>query len=72
MRKISFLFILIACMAGAGTAHAQADRQHVRKGNQLFRKGDFEKAALEYRKALSVNEGNTQAIYNLGVASLQQ
>ena len=65
----------ILCIALAlmfcGQVSAQTDRQHVRKGNMLFRKGDFSNAALEYQKALSKNENNTQAIYNLGCAALQ-
>ena len=72
MGKTRLILILLAWMAIAVTAQAQADRQHVRKGNQLFRKGDFANAALEYQKALSANENNTQAIYNLGVTALQQ
>lgn len=72
MGKIRLITILMAWMALAVSVQAQTDRQHVRRGNQLFRKGDYAKAALEYQKALSVNEGNTQAIYNLGVTALQQ
>ena len=72
MGKTRLIFILLAWMAIAASVQAQTDRQYVRRGNQLFRKGDFAKAALEYQKALSANENNTQAIYNLGVAALQQ
>ena len=72
MGKIRLISFLFAWMALAVSMQAQTDRQHVRKGNQLFRKGDFANATLEYQKALSANEGNTQAIYNLGVTALQQ
>ena len=72
MARIRLITFLAAWMVLAVSVHAQTDRQHVRRGNQLFRKGDFANAALEYQKALSANEGNTHAIYNLGVTALQQ
>ena len=41
-------------------------------GNQLYRQGKFDKAELEYKKALSKNENNPQALYNMGLVALQQ
>jgi len=40
-------------------------------GNKYFRSGAYEKADLEYQKAMSINENNTQAIYNHGCAAMQ-
>ena len=71
MRLFKHLAILMALLIIPASVLAQADRLHVRKGNRLFRKGDFNGASLEYQKALSANDANTQAIYNLGVAALQ-
>jgi len=59
-----------AFAAFATQAMAQTDRQFIRKGNRLFRKGDYSNALLQYQKALSANENNTTAIYNLGCAAL--
>ena len=56
----------------ATAASAQTDRQYVRMGNQLYRQGKFDKAELEYKKALSKNENNPQALYNMGLVALQQ
>lgn len=67
-RGASVALLLIVATA----ANAQTDRQYVRMGNQLYRQGKFDKAELEYKKALSKNENNSQALYNLGLAALQQ
>jgi Ca-activated chloride channel family protein len=48
------------------------DRQYIRQGNKLYRQQGFDKAEVEYRKALAKNPRNTQAMYNLGCALMQQ
>ena len=66
------LHILLTAVALAATldASAQDDRYYVRNGNKLFRQGQHEKAELEYRKALTQNDQNTQALYNIGCAMM--
>ncbi len=54
------------------TANAQADRQHIRQGNKLYRQEKYDKAEVEYQKALAANQRNPQAIYNLGCAMMMQ
>ena len=71
MRFFQYMAFLVALLIIPASAIAQADRLHVRKGNKLFRKGDFNGASLEYQKALSANDTNPQATYNLGCAALQ-
>ena len=51
---------------------AQTDRQHIRDGNRLYRQQKFDKAEVEYRKAVDKNKENPQAYYNLGCALMQQ
>ena len=51
---------------------AQSDRMYVRSGNKYYRQQNFVKAEAEYRKSLSVNPENPQALYNLGCALLMQ
>ncbi len=51
---------------------AQSDRQFIRNGNRLYRQQNYAKAEIEYRKALSKNPSNPQALYNLGTALLMQ
>lgn len=69
MKKFLFL-ALLALYAICGMA--QADRQYVRSGNKFYRQQNFVKAEAEYRKSLSVNPDNPQALYNLGCALLMQ
>lgn len=52
-----------------------ADRHFIRKGNRIFHENVQEspsKAEVEYRKALTANPSNPQAMYNLGCALLAQ
>lgn len=53
-------------------ADAQTDRQLVRDGNRLFDKQQYDKAEIQYRKAVSKNPSNPQAVYNLGCALMMQ
>ena len=57
------------------TTGAQTDRAYIRKGNRTMRAG-AEGGAVDsevfYRKALSVNNYNAQAMYNLGCALMAQ
>ena len=66
------ILLVLAVVVSAAGAQAQTDRQYVRNGNKYFRKGDYKRADMEYRKALSVNESNTQALYNRGCAIMQE
>lgn len=66
-------YLLLAFLAlYAVCGMAQADRQYVRSGNKFYRQQNFVKAEGEYRKSLSVNPENPQALYNLGCALLMQ
>ena len=62
----------VALLLMALTASAQSDRQYVRQGNDLFRRGDYPNAEVSYRKALEKNSKNPQAQYNLGNALMAQ
>lgn len=69
MKKLLFIFLLAVY---ALTGFAQADRQYIRSGNKFYRQQNFVKAEAEYRKSLSANPDNPQALYNLGCALLMQ
>ncbi len=71
MRGLKYIFILMAVFVCTG-AFAQVDRQYIRNGNKLFHQQNYAKAEVEYRKAISKNPNNAQAIYNLGNALLMQ
>lgn len=67
-RILSIYIILMSCLC----VMAQTDRQHIRKGNRLYRQQKFDKSEIDYRKAIYKNENNPQALYNLGCALMQQ
>ena len=48
------------------------ENDYIRKGNQLYADSLFEKAEIEYRKALDLNPSSTDAMYNLGNALFNQ
>ena len=57
------------------TIGAQTDRAYIRKGNRTMRagaEGGAVDSEVSYRKALSVNSSNAQAMYNLGCALMAQ
>ena len=47
---------------------AQKQNQHVRNGNRLYKTGEFEKALVEYQKAVEGNVSGPVLNYNLGNA----
>ena len=71
MRGLKYIFILLSIFVCA-SGFAQSDRQYIRNGNKLFHQQNYAKAEVEYRKAISKNSNNSQAIYNLGNALLMQ
>jgi Ca-activated chloride channel family protein len=64
---IKVIFGTIACMI-AVTAVAQNDQVMVRKGNEHYKKEEYDQAAEAYKKAAEANSKNTKAQYNLGNA----
>lgn len=71
MKFLRYIVLSCACVATLGV-NAQSDRAFVRQGNRLYRQQVFDKAEVEYRKALSKNASNPQALYNLGCALMMQ
>ena len=65
-------FMLSLVLGIAAMADAQTDRQLIRDGNRLFNTQQYDKAEIEYRKAVSKNPSNSQAVYNLGCALMMQ
>ena len=73
MRMLRYIIICICILlCGSMEVTAQTDRQLIRQGNKLYRQQNFAKAEVEYQKALAKNPRNTQAMYNLGCALMQQ
>ncbi len=66
MKKI-LLVILITLLAGS-QAFAQVDRREVRAGNRAFKKEQWQKAEIDYKKALLKDSTSVAAQYNLANA----
>lgn len=66
------LMILILALASTVTVSAQTDRKEVRAGNRAFRKGDFRKSEIDYRKAVLKDSLSVAAQYNLASSLYRQ
>ena len=67
-RPAAALFLLIFSM----TAMAQTDRDYIRRGNRLMRDSIYDKAQVEYQKAIEKDNTNPISHFNLGNALLYQ
>ena len=70
LRKI-FLPIFL-CVGLASTAQTMTEKDYIRSGNRHYADSLFEKAEVDYRKALELNPSSTIALYNLGNALMGQ
>ena len=66
-RNILLTSIFICCTL-CGTAQQMTEQDYIRSGNKFYADSLFEKAEVEYRKALEINSASTDALYNLGNA----
>ena len=64
--------ILILALVSAVTVSAQTDRKEVRAGNKAFRKGDFRKSEIDYRRAVLKDSLSVAAQYNLASSLYRQ
>lgn len=64
------LLFLLACISSP--LYAQNERALVKQGNQAYKSDEYEKAALDYRKALDVKKESHYAGFNLGNAYYKQ
>lgn len=70
-----FRKLIISIFLGAGlTASAQTmtEKDYIRSGNKHYADSLFEKAEVDYRKALDLNPSSIDALYNLGNALFNQ
>lgn len=68
--KIAMLILLM--LACALSVSAQQERKFIREGNGLFNGQDFEKAEVEYRKAIDKKALSFEGGFNLGDALYKQ
>ena len=67
-RPVTAICLLFFCL----TAMAQTDRDYIRRGNRLMRDSVYDKAQVEYQKAIEKDNTNPISHYNLGNALLYQ
>ena len=67
-RPAAALFLLIFSIS----AMAQTDRDYIRRGNRLMRDSVYDKAQVEYQKAIEQDNTNPISHFNLGNALLYQ
>jgi Ca-activated chloride channel homolog len=68
---MKLMVILIFAILATG-AYSQADRSHIRQGNDKYEDGKYQDAEIEYRKALEKDPQSYRADYNLGNALYRQ
>ena len=69
---VKILITMIAAVVISLPSAAQQERKFIRGGNDLFNKQDFEKAEVEYRKALDTEVKSYECAFNLGDALYKQ
>lgn len=73
IKNIKFIALLgVLILLGSHQAIAQSENKFIRKGNDSFEKGDYQKAEIDYRKALEKNQSSVKGEFNLGGAMYQQ
>lgn len=73
MKKIYFMLPALALMMLLpAVASAQTDRKDVRRGNRDYRKQNWKKAEIDYRKALVKDSMSVAANYNLAADLYRQ
>lgn len=72
MIKKIFLLSAIFCGTLSGVAQTKTEGDYIRSGNKFYADSLYEKAEIEYRKALEINPKSTDAMYNLGNALFNQ
>ena len=69
---VKVLMTMILAVMVSSPLFAQQERKFIRGGNDLFNKQDFEKAEVEYRKALDTEVKSYEGAFNLGDALYKQ
>ena len=62
----------VCLMSFSLVAFSQTDRDYIRRGNRLMRDSVYDKAQVEYQKAIEKDNTNSISHYNLGNALLYQ
>lgn len=72
MHKLRYLLLFCAALPFLGVSAQKSYREYLRSGNRLYTDSLYDKAEVEYRKALELDPNGSQALFNLGNALLYQ
>jgi tetratricopeptide (TPR) repeat protein len=64
--------VILFIITFSGSLTAQTVRSHISEGNQVYKKGHFTDAEVEYKKALEKNPKSKEAQFNLGNSYYKQ
>jgi tetratricopeptide (TPR) repeat protein len=70
MKIINCILIFLSCCSISG--FAQNEKPIIRNGNKEYKKGDYAKAEITYRKSIEKNNKTTEGKFNLGDALYKQ
>ncbi len=72
MLKTRYIILLFAAISFLSASAQKSYREYLKSGNKLYTDSLYDKAEVEYRKALELDPNGSQALYNLGNALLYQ
>ncbi|RLD71283.1 MAG: hypothetical protein DRI87_07155, partial [Bacteroidetes bacterium] len=72
MKRFKGAYILLLVLFVALQVTGQDEKKLVRKGNSHYEEQNYQEAEIEYRKALSENQGYAKGKFNLGDAMYEQ
>ena len=72
MNRHTPILLFIFCCGMSLSAQTMTEGEHIRRGNSFYVDSLYEKAEIEYRKALELNPQSVDAMYNLGNALFYQ
>jgi tetratricopeptide (TPR) repeat protein len=64
--------IAILTLISTTFLNAQEERKHIRKGTNLYEKGDYQDAEIEYRKALDKKRDSYEGKFNVSASQYKQ
>jgi len=70
--KLASLNLLMLSLLLPSGFYAQSEKKHLKEGNTLYEKSDYNNAEKEYSKALSKNKNSYKSSFNLGDAYYKQ
>ena len=68
MKRFQMIWFLSICLCSTQAIFSQTSNSLIRKGNQLYKQGEYDKSLTEYERAIKVEPQNTLANFNFGNA----